>query len=387
MKRNGRSLLLALTVLMLSGCWDIKTIQDTNYVTALGFDYVDNQYVVYAQMLDFSNVAKQEGGRLNQPASVWSGHEKGETVVDAMTKLYQTSQQRMFWGQVSSFVFTQRAIEHGIPDFKDSLIRFREVRYTHWVYGTKEPIDRIFTTVPFFRQSPLGSILHQPEDNYRQRSSIRPMRLQRMVAIYREPGSSLLLPSLGIDQSVWKENGSNDPKLIVDGVFVVSKEKPAVWVADKELAGLRWIERDTKKMYAMLRRDGKPFASIVIKDPDTQMKPIVADAGDKVEFSIRVRANFDITELMEDAEKSEIEEEAKRLIASEITQTFEYGRRHDLDLYQFDHILYHDRFPVWSRLTRNGETPLRDFTVRSIIVDAKLLHSGMYKIKQSGKQY
>jgi hypothetical protein len=54
------TLVLGAVVLFLSGCWDMKSIQDTNYVAALGFDFQDGKYVVYAQLLDFSNVSKPD---------------------------------------------------------------------------------------------------------------------------------------------------------------------------------------------------------------------------------------------------------------------------------------------------------------------------------------
>ncbi|MCY7482840.1 hypothetical protein M5X06_24220 [Paenibacillus alvei] len=45
-------------VLPLAGCWDIKNVQDMNYVTALGIDYVNGKYIVYTNSLEFTNVAK-----------------------------------------------------------------------------------------------------------------------------------------------------------------------------------------------------------------------------------------------------------------------------------------------------------------------------------------
>lgn len=370
----------------LTGCWDIKTIQDTNYATAIGLDYEDGQFVVYAQMVDFSNVAKQEGGKSGQPASVWSGREKGGTVIEAMTNLYQTSQQRMFWGQVSSIVFTDKALKYGIAEYMEGLIRFREMRYTQWVYGTKEPIDRVFMMIPFFNQSPLGSILHQPEDNYRQRSYIRPLRLQKIIATYREPGASARLPSLGIAKGVWKENGKDDPKLMVDGVFVLNKDKPPAWVKDDDLIGLRWLDRDTKRSNVMLSRNGVPAASIIVDGPKADVIPETDENGKPV-YTIRVRAKFYITELLVNIDESQIGKEAEQVVTSEIKRTFEYGKERGLDLYEFDHTLYRQKFPVWSKLTRNGEIPLEDYALKSVKVELELLHSGMYKVRDHRKDY
>jgi hypothetical protein len=38
------------------------------------------------------------GEKRPSPLLVWSGHESGGTVIEAMNRLYQTSQQRVFLG-------------------------------------------------------------------------------------------------------------------------------------------------------------------------------------------------------------------------------------------------------------------------------------------------
>ncbi|MBD2864579.1 hypothetical protein [Paenibacillus oceani] len=55
----------------------------------------DGKYVVYAQLLDFSNVSKPDFSKGGATGNVWSGKEEGITVVDAMNRLYKTSQQRV----------------------------------------------------------------------------------------------------------------------------------------------------------------------------------------------------------------------------------------------------------------------------------------------------
>lgn len=62
----GLYILMISLSLLLTGCWDIREVQDINYISAIGVDYKDGEYIIYAQMLDFSSVAKQEGGELRR---------------------------------------------------------------------------------------------------------------------------------------------------------------------------------------------------------------------------------------------------------------------------------------------------------------------------------
>jgi len=379
-----RTLALGAAVLFLSGCWDMKSIQDTNYVAALGFDFQDGKYVIYTQLLDFSNVSKPDFSKGGTAGNVWSGREEGITVIDAMNQLYRTSQQRVFWGQVSSIVFSQEALKHGVLQYLDGVIRFREIRYTQWVYGTNEPIDRLFTVTPFFNLSPLASILHQPEDNYRQRSYIRPLRLHKMVSQLREPGNSLLLPMLAIDREVWKKNDSPDSKLIVEGVFALSQRNDPVFVKDSELIGLRWMEKDSKRSDLVISQNGEPSASLSIESIRSDIR--FDEAGGS--FSIQFSCSATIAELVEGMTEQEIERATVETIRSQIRQTFENGRKKGLDLFHLNHELYRKHFPVWSKQTRNGMTSLEEYNLGTIEVSVDLLHSGMYRItKQPKYQY
>ncbi|WP_430103134.1 hypothetical protein [Paenibacillus validus] len=61
----------------LTGCWSKYEVQNMNYVTAVGIDYADGQYIIYAQLLDFSTVAKLEGQQKSEQPPVWIGRGKG----------------------------------------------------------------------------------------------------------------------------------------------------------------------------------------------------------------------------------------------------------------------------------------------------------------------
>jgi Ger(x)C family germination protein len=372
---------------MLSGCWDTKGIQDTNYVATIGCDFVDDKYVIVAQLLDFTFVAKQEGGKSSQNAIVWTGSAKGDTVIDAMNALYETSQQRMYWGQVSAFVFTERAIAHGIDEFKEGFIRFREIRYTQWVFGTKEPLDRVLSVLPFFSQSPLNSILQRPVENYQQRSFVRPLQLYEVIAKVREPGATLLLPSLAISEDAWKKNNTNDPKLYIDGVFAISHYKPPVWMNDKDLGGLRWFDPHTLRAKITVEHDGNPGATLSAYEPKADWRFEQQGLEDGIAYSVHIKASFILFELLQPLGKEQLERAARQKIAEEIKHTFQFGLQKQLDLYQLNHRLYHGQFKLWKELTHAGQNQVEELTLKSVDVSIRMKNSGMYKWKGDGSTY
>ncbi|WDH83217.1 hypothetical protein PUW24_10635 [Paenibacillus urinalis] len=71
-------------MLLLSGCWSTKEVQSINFITTLGVDYRDKQFIAYAQVVDFANIAKQEGPNQVNEGTIWVGEGKGKTLMLAI---------------------------------------------------------------------------------------------------------------------------------------------------------------------------------------------------------------------------------------------------------------------------------------------------------------
>ncbi|WP_261302727.1 Ger(x)C family spore germination protein [Paenibacillus andongensis] len=384
-KGLGRLAIGMLLLVSQTGCWDMKTIQDTNYITAVGFDYQKGRYVVYCQMLDFSSVAKQEGGKGGQTPAIWVGQKEGDTVSAAFAHLHKTIQQRTFWGHVGAYVFTREALKQGVGKFTDSSVRYGETRFTPWVYSTDEPIETIFSVIPFFNVSPLASILMQPEDNYLQRSFIRPLKLFRFAAQTREPGNTVMMPTLAIRKDVWVKNEKPDPKLEVSGVYAIAKKNHVEWLSEDQFKGARWLENSTVRTPMVVYINGEAKQSVTIQKPKARITPRMN--GDHPLFDIHIEAKAVVAELIENVDEGTLKNQISKQIIEEIDQTFKQGRKHDTDIYQLEHVLYKQAFPEWSKLTTNGEKPLENYQLGDIKVDIQLSHSGMLKMREYEQQY
>lgn len=377
---------LLMWVPLLAGCWDMKVIQDVNYVVALGFDFKDGRYVVYSQLVDFGNVAKREGGG-SQQSPIWVGQGEGHSVSEALNALYETSQQTVFWGHVAAFVFTESVLKRGVEaEAIDSIIRFREMRFTQWVYGTKEPIEKLFTVRPFFNLSPLSSILSEPMSAYRQDSDIRPIRLHRLIVDLREPGKTALLPSLGISEDTWERDRKHDPKLYIDGVFAIrGSDSRTIWLDRGRLTGVRWFDEHANHSLLLEYSEEGPRVNAAFKKRKVEKR--VRRSNGKLILDVELNVAGPVAESVNSADWQQLRKRAEEELRKQIRETFEYAARHDVDIYQSEHVLYRDRFPEWSRTTRNGQQPAGKLVLGEVTANVQLTHSGMYKEKDRKGEY
>ncbi|MCD1257424.1 Ger(x)C family spore germination protein [Paenibacillus athensensis] len=380
MRRSKRlaAVTLSLTaLLLLTGCWDIKNIQDMNYVTSIGFDYADNEYRVYVQMLDFISVAKVESGKPSQHVPVWVGTGKGATVIEAVNDLYQTSQVRVFYGQVSSIVVSERVMNKGLRDIQELQNRYYELRFTPWVFGTTMPIDKLFAVTPLFHLSPIISLLHQPMESYRQKSTITPITSREFITNYNEPDQVVLLPSIRATAERWKQDTSPHEVLDINGAFVYQDGQYQGWLSERKLIGLRWIDPKTSRSPLVVYRDGQPEAAVSLEAPKIQIRPIVK--GNSAAYEVSVKLSGNISDIVRAIKETELEAEVAARVRNEIRETFVNGLQINSDLLQLQHTLYRTNNKEWKRLKREGNLKLMPDSLADIRVDVQLNNAGKLK--------
>lgn len=364
-----------MVLLILTGCWDEREIGEVNYATTIAIDYKDEKYIIYVQILDFSNVAKTEGGKMGQPVPLYIGNGSGRTINDAIFDLYRTSQQTMNWSHIGTIIYTESVLEKGIKKVEESLKKNGEFRYTPWMFGTKESIEEILSSTGFFQLPPIYTILYKPTDTYHQYSYIKPMRLHKFASIYNEPGGTALLPSISIDETDWKES-TTEPKtkntLKINGAFPVSEGSYKEWMSYEELIGLRWTQTNTKNTPVNIIEDNEIKGVVRITSPSVKIN-VVKDGGN-FHFNIHVDAKGELTDLEEDFSSKKIEELVTKQIKKEIRSTYLNGIDKEIDVYNLKNILFHD-----------GVKPqqLKDYTlsansIKNVTVNFLLENKGLY---------
>ncbi len=360
---------------MLSGCWDSHYIENINYVTALGLDYVDNQFIAYGQMLDFGTIAKQEGGRKPQPAQAWVGKGKGETFNLALNDLYRTAQQRILWSQITSIIITERALQHGTAEFHDAITRYREIRLTPWVYATKVPIEQLFVTPAFFNLSELATIQHDPVQNYKQLSWIKPLKYMQYSTDSLEPGKTVVLPALTIQESQWKRNEQNDPKMLVRGACLIKNGTYLGYLSQTQLIGLRWMTPETNRSPIVIPGTDSTSETLSLERPRVRVK--TSFAADKPTFAIEVDLFGNIVEMDYPMREAEMKQKAEAVVQQQIQATFKAALEEHIDIYQLEYYAYRDNFKAWKQLTAQQPFELSKSSLTSVKVTVQLVHGGM----------
>lgn len=372
--------ILLMMLVFATGCWNMKEIQDISYVAALGFDYEDRKFIVHVQLLDFSSVAKLGGQQKMTESPIWVGTGTGESFTEAINNLYETAQQRMFWGHVSAIVFSERILkEKKYRDVLDSLDRYREIRYLVWTFSTKESIKKILSTTPFFYESPMMSILHTPVEPYEQHSIIPPIQLFQFIRLMNEASRMSYLPELRLQDNQWEVRGKAHSMLEFAGISVFGEDQFKGDLTLDDLQGLPWMNEHTVRAPLSVERDHSPAAVLVLEKPKVKIKPSVQNR--RVYFDVEVTLKAGINELYQDLTEKELMDLANRKLEEQIRHTYRKGFEHSVDIYQLSEPLYRWHPSAFHQLEDEHHFVLHEDSLRHVRLNVRLAYTGRYKLK------
>lgn len=367
--------------MLLTGCWDIKSVSDYNFVTALGIDYKKGQYIVYTELVDYEVAGKHIVGSKQIRPNIWVGRSEGKTVYEAMTRLYDSVQQYMYWDHIMTIVLSDSVLKQDIHRVTDAIGRFSQIRFNSWVFGTREPIDKLFKQSTFFNVSPIATLLHNPDGNNSQRTTIPPIRLLDVYSNRMEPGQSNLIPKVDITKNTWEDTEKPQPVLILSGAYALNKGRTAVRFEQNQLGGIRWIESGMKKSFLRLQQDDRQIGMVSLFN--MKKKITVASEGSSPAFTMSLSYKGIVEEVLTDTTLREILEETEKTVRKEILQTYQNGVAAGTDLYGLEQVMYRKHPGLWKQITNGGQVPMQltDKTLAKVDVHIDFMHAGASDLK------
>ncbi|MEK4433711.1 Ger(x)C family spore germination protein [Paenibacillus sp. FSL K6-2862] len=374
-------LMLMSCLILLTGCWDSKEVQSINFITGIGIDYEDGKYIAYAQLIDFSSIAKQEGPTSRQASDIWIGRGEGTTLSMAINDLYQTSQQQTLWTHVKAIVLSKNALNGRLEDIFNTLLHSGELRYTPWIYGTEQSIPDVLAPSALLNQSTQTIELFEPIKLYKQFSAFEPIRLHQLLDGFREPASVILLPSITNRNHTWFNGDENPPLVKTDGFFVITDGKNQGKVSGEDADGTRFVNYDHVYQYPLYvyKSGGKlPDLTLRLLDPHTKVSARMEGSGVTFDLSTSVKGII-IEEHVSHQSPQTMEEAAEKQIESAIRTTFEKNKSRQIDSYGFVEHLYRHDLALWKKEVQHRADPIKRFKLGKVKVHVKILNASTYK--------
>ncbi|WP_265416837.1 Ger(x)C family spore germination protein [Alkalihalobacillus deserti] len=260
-KRFLTTLIAALILTSLTGCWDRREVTDLAIAVAIGIDKNDDgEYIISTQILNPAENAPTIGGGAGYDSPVTTYNMTGRIMSEALSKLLKDIPRRIYLAHLRMVVIGEDVAKEGIYDVLDFLSRNHEVRPDFYVVVTKEHTAKeTLSILTSLNKIPATKLFTSLEDSSEMGAVTRKVRLTELIDDMVSEGTEPTLTGVMIkgDTKAGAEKDnvqsiSQKAILSYDGIAVFRENKLIGWLNEQESKGLNYIKGNVQRTFIVL---------------------------------------------------------------------------------------------------------------------------------------
>ncbi|WP_347318757.1 Ger(x)C family spore germination protein [Rossellomorea sp. RS05] len=376
--------ILFFSFVLLTGCSGLKNIQDLSYIVAIGVDYdeEEEEFTIYLQGLNFSNVAKQEGTRSSEPIPNLIGVSKGKTINLAVGKLYKKSKPTLFYGHIKSVVVTESVLQHTFDDVLEVFGRNRSLRPNMLFFSTNEKLDEVFAAKGLYDYPPIYTVLLTEENHESLTEEIGGTSLMRFRREYNEPMGAAMLPIISIDRQAWKGDDMN-ASLLISGFNLFQHGSYKGKVTEKDAIFTNWLNISKSKINYDVYMDGELVAVFYMTAGN--LKKSFHGKGKDPVFDLTLNVQAELVEIIKSTSYDGLKEALETSIEKDIKDLYTFGIGKETDLLHIGDGYYRRHPEQYKKLKDHYAFFLNANSLQATNVDVTITNFNTYNYEKEKK--
>lgn len=380
-----KKLLIIICMLLLTtGCWSKKDLNELAIVTAIGIDKTEDGYSVSIQILNPSELAgNTSSGRTEVVRFVKSG----ETVFEALRKLSTDAPRRIYLAHLREVVFGEELAREGIGKALDFISRDHEMRTDFYITvakgSTAADILNIQTAIEKVPANKLFNALENSESVW---AAAKTVKLDELINSIVSKGKEPVLTGIyhygdaevgGNIENV--HNVSPETGLRIDYLAVFKKDKLIGWLNMDESKGFNYITDNIKNTVVNIEQeDGK--ITIETLRSKTKVKGKMEKGKPVIDISVTPEGNIADVESSIDLTKPENIDKLEKKYSDNIkekVQTSIQKVQEDFqsDIFGFGEVIHRADPKAWKGLEDNWDEHFTNLNV-NVHVKAEIRRLG-----------
>ncbi|KLU61588.1 spore germination protein B3 precursor [Peptococcaceae bacterium CEB3] len=324
-------LVLLMTLLLTSGCWDYRETDQLAIVYALGLDRIPGSDPI---LLTVQVVTPAAGTSMG--ASAGAGAESkafttisgtGKSVFDAISRLGRKLPRRLYFAHTKIIIFGRTLAEAGLGDVMDALNRNPEIRRTTLMFATDGSANQILAkSTPLERLPAKG--LEMIAEKAKRNAFVPEVNLNALNCRFDGVPGVAFLPLVQLVKDPGSPSGSGaGENLTISRTAIFAKQHLVGILTRDESKGLMWlINRPQGQNVTLDGAGGAGVSALRILAGQTNIVPQVSENGISMEITCSARANVRETEtvgldLNDPASLKKLEHEAEQVITKQVETT------------------------------------------------------------------
>lgn len=304
MSKRFRSIFISICVmLVLTGCWNRREVNDLLIAAGMGVDKVDGGYLVTVQVVDPSEITAKKGSG-HAPVTIYS--ETGDTIFAALRKMTTVAARKIYFSHLRMFIVGEETAKtEGIANVTEFLYRDHELRADYFIAIAKQSSAKeILEGLTTIENIPAHKLYTSLEMSSRFFAATETYKIDDLVSDLVTEGKSPAITGIRYigdkEKANKKENLEvSEPyaQLEYEGIAVFRGDKLVGWLDEDESKGFNYItgkSKGTVKAISCPEEEGELSVELV----RTESKVQVEHKDESIQIHIKVEGEGNVGEVL-----------------------------------------------------------------------------------------
>ncbi|KGR91318.1 spore gernimation protein GerC [Ureibacillus massiliensis 4400831 = CIP 108448 = CCUG 49529] len=376
-------------MIILTGCWDRREVNDLAIAVALGIDKSEDKgYTVSAQILNPSEIASSSsgGGGSVYDTPVTTYTTSGDIIFEALRKLTQQVPRRIYLAHIRLIVIGEDIAEEGIYSVLDFLSRDPEMRTNFYIIVSKDSkAEDVLNLLTSIEKIPANKLFESLESSTEAWAATNKVKLNELMDDIVNEGVEPTLTAVKIIGGGGRtltnvQTISPSSVLDFDGMAAFRKNKLVGWLTEDESKGLNYIKGNVQNTIVDFDFEGDQVG-IELLHSTAEIIPHV-QGNEPISIEVKLTGEANIAEvntkldLMTDNVFYELEEKTNEDIEGVITKAVNKAQKYyESDIFGFGEQINKKAPNVWEEIKDNWTEMFPDIKVK-VSVDIKIRRVG-----------
>jgi len=387
---NRRIMLTALSILfllILTGCWSRRELNDLAIASAIGIDKSGDGYRVSVQIVVPNEVASKKGGGYETPVMVYST--TARTVFEAVRKMTTVVPRKIYLAHLHVIVFGEALAREGIGPVLDFLARHNEIReeaiYPLISRGTNaEETLKILTHLNKIPALQMYGSLRTLEKYWAPTTAAKlDDVLFDLITSSKQPtitGIKIEDGKTGEDSKKNVESPESPSYLKLEGTAVFRKDKLIGWLDETESKGYNYITNKVDKTAEFVSCSKGGILSLDVIRTKTKLTGEIRDGKPQINVAVRMEANLADLECKMDLTDPKVIDHIQEKTREQLNGIIEKSldkiqHEYKADIFGFEEVLHQSNPEAWRKIRKNWNEIFPNVPVK-VVSDIKIRNMG-----------
>ena len=369
-------IVILLSTLLLTGCYDYKELNTIAIVSATSIDYINDEYIINAQVINPQ--APDKTVVIGSPFIIYEG--KGKTIQEAYRKVTATSSRFLYQNHLQLLLITDKIKDNKLKELIDFFARNPSVRTEFYVmlYKGDNPIDII---TPINEISAM-SIIETSETNIKFLGETLEVTFNDLINSYLNPNKEIIIPTIkqiGKNKDEDKTENTEQSKIKtnyeIKGLAIYKDNKVAGFLNEEETLAYNYISNNITNTIYTYECEKEKYITIEI----TKSKAETKIKNENVNINIKIKGNINENncniEMTNNKEIKKLEKNISKDINNFIKKNINnIIKEYNSDIFGFKDIVYKNDYNYYKKIKNNKEW-LKNINI-NINTDTTILAEG-----------